>query len=605
LADLKASPDRDQRSVRPLALLLPYLGRYKGHVAFALVALVIASSAMLVLPVAVRRMIDHGFSVADAGTIDRYFFAMIAVAAVLALASAARFYLVTWLGERVVADVRGDVFAHVMGLSAAFFDKAMSGEIVSRLSADTTQIKSAVGASASILLRNLIMFVGAAVLMVATSPRLSLFVLGAIPIIVLPLVGFGRAVRKRSRAAQDTLANATARATEAIGAVRQFQAFGNVGLAVARYSADVEAAFAAARTSTLARAGLTAGAIFMVFASVVLVLWIGAGDVLSGRLTGGTLSQFVLYAVLAASSLGELSGVWGEVAAAAGAAERLAELAREPVLIAAPEKPTPLPEPAEGRIAFDNVRFAYPTAPDRPVLDGFSLTIQPGERVALVGPSGAGKSTVFHLLQRHYDPTGGAVRLDGVALTEADPTAVRRRLAIVPQDTVILAGTVMDNIRFGRTGASDAEVIEAARLARVDEFVANMAEGYQTHVGERGVTLSGGQRQRIAIARAILASAPVLLLDEATSALDAASEAMVQAALSDAMARRTTLVIAHRLATVLECDRIIVMADGRIVEEGRHEELVAQDGLYARLARLQFDAGATMAATAPVMVPSE
>lgn len=605
MADLKASPDRDQRSVRPLALLLPYLGRYKGHVAFALVALVIASSAMLVLPVAVRRMIDHGFSVADAGTIDRYFFAMIAVAAVLALASAARFYLVTWLGERVVADVRGDVFAHVMGLSAAFFDKAMSGEIVSRLSADTTQIKSAVGASASILLRNLIMFVGAAVLMVATSPRLSLFVLGAIPIIVLPLVGFGRAVRKRSRAAQDTLANATARATEAIGAVRQFQAFGNVGLAVARYSADVEAAFAAARTSTLARAGLTAGAIFMVFASVVLVLWIGAGDVLSGRLTGGTLSQFVLYAVLAASSLGELSGVWGEVAAAAGAAERLAELAREPVLIAAPEKPTPLPEPAEGRIAFDNVRFAYPTAPDRPVLDGFSLTIQPGERVALVGPSGAGKSTVFHLLQRHYDPTGGAVRLDGVALTEADPTAVRRRLAIVPQDTVILAGTVMDNIRFGRTGASDAEVIEAARLARVDEFVANMAEGYQTHVGERGVTLSGGQRQRIAIARAILASAPVLLLDEATSALDAASEAMVQAALSDAMARRTTLVIAHRLATVLECDRIIVMADGRIVEEGRHEELVAQDGLYARLARLQFDAGATMAATAPVMVPSE
>jgi ATP-binding cassette subfamily B protein len=589
----------DRRSVRPLALVLPYLGRYKGRVALALVALVVASSAMLVLPTAVRRMIDHGFTVADAQTIDRYFLALIAVAAVLAGASAVRYYLVTWLGERIVADIRADVFAHVMGLSAGFFDKAMSGEIVSRLSADTTQIKSTVGASASIVLRNFIMFVGAVVLMVATSPRLSLFVLAAIPVIVLPLVGFGRAVRKRSRHAQDTLAAATAQASEAIGAVRQFQAFGNVGLAVRRYTADVEAAFEAARTSTLARAWLTAGAIFLVFGSVVLVLWVGAADVLAGRLSGGTLSQFVLYAVLAASSLGELSGVWGEVAQAAGAAERLAELAHEPAGIVAPAKPVPLPEPAEGRIAFEDVCFAYPTAPDRPVLDGFSLVIRPGERVALVGPSGAGKSTVFHLLQRHYDVQAGQVRLDGVALPDADPAALRRRLAIVPQDTVILAGTVMDNIRFGRADASDAEVIEAARLARVDEFVARMPDGLATHVGERGVTLSGGQRQRIAIARAVLADAPVLLLDEATSALDAASEAMVQAALEEAMAGRTTLVIAHRLATVLECDRIVVMAEGRIVEEGRHEQLVARDGLYARLARLQFDAGVASGVTAP------
>lgn len=580
-----------RRSILPLKELLPYLARYKGRVGAALVALFAAAAATLAVPLAVRRMIDHGFSGADAGFIDRYFLVLLAVAGALAVASSARYYLVTWLGERIVADVRAGVFAHVMRLSADFFDRSMSGEIVSRLTADTMQVKSAVGASASIALRNFVLFVGATTMMVITSPRLSGLVLLAIPFIVLPLVAFGRQVRRKSRLAQDTLAAASAYASETIGAVRQFQAFTNEAHAVGRYRSGVEAAFEAARASTAARSLLTAVAIFMVFGSVVTVLWIGAKDVLEGRLTPGALSQFVLYSVFAAGALGELSQVWGEIAQAAGAAERLSELLRAEPSIKAPANPDPLPA-KRGTVAFEGVAFAYPGASDRAVLSGFSLDVWPGEKIALVGPSGAGKSTVFHLLLRFYDPTAGRVAIDGVDIRRADPLALRGRVAIVPQDTVIMAGTVMENIRFGRPDATDAEVIRAAEIALVDDFVRGLPEGYATRVGERGVTLSGGQRQRVAIARAILKDAPVLLLDEATSALDAESETLVQTALGRLMQGRTTLVIAHRLATVLECDRILVLDSGKVVEEGTHEDLVRKGGLYARLARLQFETGA-------------
>ncbi len=584
--------EKAARSIRPLARFLPYLARYKGRVAAALVALAAAAAATLAVPVAIRRMIDHGFSGSDAGFIDAYFLMLLVVAAALAVASSTRYYLVTWLGERIVADVRADVFAHVMRLSADFFDRSLSGEIVSRLTADTTQIKSVFGSAASVALRNFVLFVGATSMMVVTSPRLSGLVLLAIPFIVLPLVAFGRQVRRKSRLAQDTLAAAAAYAGEAIGAVRQFQAFTLESFAIGRYRQGVDEAFEAARGSTAARSVLTAVAIFMVFGSVVVVLWIGATDVLAGRITPGELSQFVLYSVFAAGALGELSQVWGEIAQASGAAERLGEILAVEPTIAAPARPAALPRPVTGRVAFEDVAFAYPGAADRSVLGGFSAAVAPGEKVAIVGPSGAGKSTLFHLLLRLYDPTAGRLTLDGVDIRTLDPQELRRHIAVVPQDTVILAGTILDNIRIGRPEATDAEVERAAEMAFVDEFVRGLPEGYRTRVGERGVTLSGGQRQRVAIARAILKDAPVLLLDEATSALDAESEAAVQAALARLASGRTTLVIAHRLATVLQCDRILVLDGGRIVEEGTHDELVRGDNLYQRLARLQFETGA-------------
>jgi ATP-binding cassette, subfamily B, bacterial len=583
-----AATQAQRRSIRPLAALIPFVARYRVRAIAALIALIVAAVATLAVPIAVRRMIDNGFDPTRAGLIDEYFGVMILVVAILALASAMRYYLVTTIGERVVADLRDAVFARITTLSASFFDTAKSGELVSRLTADTTQIKSAVGASVSVALRNIVLFFGSATMMVVTSPRLSLFVLGAIPVIVLPLVGFGRMVRKRSRSAQDTLADASAYASELIGAVRTLQAFTNEKAAVRHFAEAVERAYAAAVFSIRARAILTAVIIFLASSSVVGVLWVGAQDVLAGSTTAGTLSQFVLFAVFAASGLGQLSEVWGELSQAAGSAERLSELLHIEPGIKAPAHPVPLPTPPRGEINFDAVRFAYPTRPDTDVLDGVTFAVRAGEKVAIVGPSGAGKSTIFHLLLRFYDPKGGAVAFDGVRIADAAPRELRSRIALVPQDTAIFGASIAENIRFGKPDATAAEVARAAEQAAAAEFITRLPQGYDTLVGERGVTLSGGQRQRIAIARAILRDAPLLLLDEATSSLDAESETLVQAALTRLMQQRTTLVIAHRLATVLSCDRILVMDQGRIVEEGNHESLAAQGGLYARLARLQF-----------------
>jgi ATP-binding cassette subfamily B protein len=586
---LTRAPSSGRAKLRPLLALAPYVARYRGRAFLALIALTVAALTTLIVPVAVRRMIDFGFSPEGIALINSYFSVMIAVVAVLAFASAARFYLVMTIGERIVADLRRDVFAHLISLSPAFFDSARSGELISRLTADTTQIKSAVGASVSIALRNMMLFIGATAMMVITSPRLSGFVLLAIPLIVIPLVAFGRWVRRLSRNAQDTLAEATAYASELVGAIRTVQAYTNEKLANARFGGEVEQAYQAARSSSKARAVLTAIIIFIVFSSVVMILWIGSHDVAMGTMTQGRLGQFVLYAAFAAAGLGQLSEVWGEVSAASGAAERLFEILHVKSSITAPPAPRALPVPARGDVVLDTVSFAYPTRPNALAVDGVSLSVRAGEKVAIVGPSGAGKSTLFHLLLRFYDPLSGTISFDGVPIRDADPREVRARIALVPQDSVAFAASARENIRFGRTDASDAEVERAADLAHATEFIRRLPGSFEAQLGERGVTLSGGQRQRIAIARAILRDAPLLLLDEATSSLDAESETLVQTALEELMRHRTTLVIAHRLATVLSCDRIMVMDQGRIVEQGTHASLVAANGLYARLARLQFE----------------
>jgi ATP-binding cassette subfamily B protein len=584
----KAETAPPERRLRPVRQVLPYVVRYRWQASFAVLALLIAAIATLLVPIAVRRMIDFGFSRQGAGLIDSYFAVLIAVAGVLALASAARFYLVTTLGERVVADLRERVFAHLVSLSPAYFDRVQSGALSSRLTADTTQIKAAVGSSVSVGLRNLVLFFGATGMMVVTSARLSGFVLAVIPVIVLPLYGFGRAVRRRSRTAQDTLADASAYASEMIGSVRVLQAFTNEALARRRFGAAVERAFLAARASIRARAVLTALAIFLVFGSVVVVLWIGAQDVLAGRLSPGTLSQFLLYAVLGAAGLGQLSEAWGELSQASGAAERLFEILAVPAGILRPAHPLALPQPSRGEVAFADVRFSYPTRSETAALAGISFRIRRGEKIAVVGPSGAGKSTLFALMLRFYDPLAGTITFDGIPLVALDPAELRGRIALVPQEPGIFAASIRDNIRFGNPQASDGELERAAELALALPFIRQLPQGFDTPVGEHGVTLSGGERQRLAIARAILRNAPLLLLDEATSSLDAQSEMLVKTALDHLMKERTTLVIAHRLATVLSCDRILVMEAGRIVAEGNHSELMAGGGLYAQLANMQF-----------------
>ena len=575
-----------------LKALAPYALAYRGRIVAALVALVIASAATLVVPIAVRRMIDYGFSVSNAGLIRDYFLAMIGVVAVLALASGARYYLVMTLGERVVASLRAELFTHLTSLDPGFFDGEKIGEIASRLSADTTQLKATFGSSASIALRNIFMFAGASVMMVVTSAKLSAFVLAAIPVIVLPLYAAGRSVRQRSRRAQDRLAEATAFATESLSAVRVMQSFLAEGITARRYRDAAFGVYEAARAMTQARAIVTAAAIFLAFSSVVVVMWLGAQDVIAGRMSGGALSQFVLFAVFGAGALGQLSEVWNEMSQAAGAAARIGELLAAKPRIAAPAEPVALERPIRGELAFHGVDFAYPGGAGSEVLRSISFCVAPGEIVAIVGPSGAGKSTLFQLALRFYDPTRGVVTLDSVDVAKLDPAALRAEIALAPQEPFIFGASVAENIAYGAPGATREAVIAAARKAAADGFISALPKGYDTQLGERGLTLSGGERQRIAIARAILKDAPVLLLDEATSALDAENETLVQGALEALMAGRSTLVIAHRLATIVKADRILVIEAGCIVEEGTHSSLLAANGLYARLARLQFETGA-------------
>jgi len=576
------------RSIRPLRSLLPFLRPYRGTLALALVALLVAAGAMLTLPVAARYLIDRGFAASDAATINRYFGWFLLAAAVFGVFAAIRFYFVTWLGERVVADIRDAVYRKVVRMDPAFFEVTRTGEVLSRLTTDTTLVQSIAGSGISIALRSSINLTGALVMLALTSPKLMGWIVLMVPIVIAPLIVVGRLVRKLSRAAQDGIADSSGLAGETLNAIQTVQAFTLERLQSERFSRSVESAFGAAVRRTKARALLTALGVMLVFGAVTFVLWLGAHAVLDGEMTGGELSQFLLYAVFVAGSAAALTEMWGEVQRAAGATERLVELLEAEPMIAPPESPLALPEPGTGRIAFDAVCFSYPSRPETRALDGFTLAIEAGETVAFVGPSGAGKSTTFQLLLRFYDPQSGRILVDGVDIADARPEDVRRRIGLVPQDTVLFGATARENIRYGRPEATDTEIEAAARAAAADGFIRELPEGYETFLGERGARLSGGQRQRIAIARAILKDPPILLLDEATSSLDAESERAVQQALERLMEGRTTIIIAHRLATVLKADRIFVMDHGRIVDAGTHAELIERNPLYSRLAELQF-----------------
>ena len=596
---MAATPDT-ARPIRaklaPLAELAPFVRPHLKLVLLALVALAVAAGASLVLPIAARQVIDHGFHGGAATQVSRYFLGLLAVTTIIGFASASRYYLVTWIGERVVADVRRRVFDHVLGLSTEFFERTRTGELLSRLSADTTLVQSVVGSSASFTLRSIVLAIGAAIMMGITSPKLMALALLGVPMVIAAITLMGRKVRGLSRAAQDRIADTAALASEVLNAMPTVQAYTHEPIDRQRYGEATESAFASGIRRTRVRAWMTAAVFIIIGASIVGVLWIGARDVLAARMTPGQLSQFVLYAVILASSVGALSELWGEIQRAAGATERLLEiLATEPV-IAAPAAPLHVAHPVRGELAFSAVTFRYPTRLDHAALLDFSLKVSAGEALALVGPSGAGKSTVFQLLLRFFDPSQGRILLDGVDIAMLDPAELRAQIAVVSQEPVIFAGTITDNIRYGRPAASDAEVRAAALAAAAEEFVLRLPSGYDTRVGERGVTLSGGQRQRLAIARAMLRDAPVLLLDEATSALDAENERLVQRGLANLMAGRggrgrTTVVIAHRLGTIQRIQRIVVMDQGQIVAQGSHAELVRGSGLYARLAALQFHDG--------------
>ncbi|HET6397161.1 MAG TPA: ABC transporter transmembrane domain-containing protein [Pseudoxanthomonas sp.] len=574
------------RRIGSLRTLWPFVRRHPGLFGAWLLALAVSSTATLSLPVAVRYMIDRGFS--GGGQINLAFGLLFAVAVVLAVATAARFFFVSLLGEKVVADLRGRLYAHLVGLDIGFHDRSRSGELVSRLSADSELLRSVIGTTMSVALRSSVTVVGSLVMLFVTSPHLAAYSLVGIPLSVLPIVLGARRLEKASRASQDRVADANALAAETLGAVRTVQAYAREPYERGRFEHALQVAVGTARRRIAAQAAVTAAAIVLVFGAIVLVLWSGAHQVIDGSMSAGTLGQFVLYALIGGGSVGALAEVWNELQRAAGGMGRISELLQERPQVAAPPDPAPLPAPLRGEIRFEQVRFHYPGREDAPALDGFDLHVRPGETVALVGPSGAGKSTVLSLLLRFHDPQSGRVCIDGLDLRRADPSALRAQVALVPQQPVLFAASARDNIRYGRLEATDAEVEAAARAAEADEFVRALPGGYASELGERGTRLSGGQQQRIAIARALLKDAPVLLLDEATSALDAQSERAVQHALENLMRGRTTLVIAHRLATVLKADRIVVMDRGRIVAEGTHEQLLAQDGLYAELARLQF-----------------
>ena len=579
---------RPTRRLKPLVRLWPWLWRYKRVLIGASVALLVAASATLSLPVALRYLIDFGFSAEHSDHINAAFMAMFGVAAVMALATALRYFMVTWIGERLVADLRQDVYAHVLSMSPVFFETTRSGEVLSRLTTDTTLIQSVIGSSVSIVLRNLLLFFGGLIMLMVTSPALTLMIVLLIPIVLVPILVYGRQVRRLSRASQDRVADTSSTAQEVLSAMTTVQSFHREEHETARFGRAVESAFTTAVRRIRSRAILTFLAILLMFGAIVLVLWFGAQAVIEGRMSPGELGQFLLYALFTGGALAALSESWGEIQRAAGATERLLELLDTPLALQVPRTPRILEQPLRGEIRFDEVAFAYPSQPQRKVLDGFSLHVKPGETVALVGPSGAGKSTVFQLLLRFYDIQQGQILLDSQDIAQCAPEQVRECLSIVPQEPVLFADSALENIRYGRLNASDDEVRQAAQHAAADEFIARQPDGYGCFLGERGVRLSGGQKQRIAIARAVLKNAPVVLLDEATSALDAESEQAVQQALDELTRERTSLVIAHRLATVRSADRIVVMDQGRVVASGTHQQLLAEEGLYARLARLQF-----------------